>query len=535
MAVQRGELIAGRYELIKRLGRGGMGEVWAARDRTLRRDVAVKMLHLDEAVHPDLPLRFEREAVAAAQISHPNVVALFDRGVHEDLWFLVMERVDGTDLAHHIRAENPMEPARALDIAREICAALVAAHQAHVIHYDIKPHNVMLTPDGRVKVVDFGIAGFLGTTFTLAPSSQLTPAGTPQYGAPEQFLTERGDARSDLYALGSVLFALLAGGPPFDGHSSFAIMQRKLTEDAPSLGELRPDLPVAVVRLVDQLLERDPDRRPQTAAAVHERLERLRGALPDPHVPHEATVTSTSSRTLAPPPTRREQPTRREPPTRRTPSAAGVFEVSWSGQEPITDYAPCTRRPSRTVLRVLAVWVITAAACLLLATGAVAEWDPAPDGQRNPAWVLLAMVAVLGSLAGLLCLFPLVEALRLWPLLRRSGGTPWTLTVGPQGIATTGGVISRTVAWDQMEAVTRESIRAAVPYEFTGLHIRLAKDSSQSLRDHPAGWPYSDGPTHRGDGKVPFCVLGPLTTQQRIRLAEALTRHGGPLWYPLVS
>ncbi|MFI5641767.1 protein kinase [Streptomyces goshikiensis] len=521
--MQRGELIAGRYELVKRLGRGGMGEVWAARDRTLRRDVAVKTLHLDGSVHPDLPLRFEREAVAAAQISHPNVVALFDRGVHEDLWFLVMERVDGTDLADHIRGENPMEPARALDIAREICAALVAAHQAHVIHYDIKPHNVMLTPDGRVKVVDFGIAGFLGTVFTLAPSSQLTPAGTPQYGAPEQFLTERGDARSDLYALGSVLFALLTGGPPFDGHSSFAIMQRKLTEDAPSLGELRPDLPVAVAYLVDQLLERDPDRRPQTAAAVHERLDRLRTGLADPHVPHEATVTSRSSRTPAPPPTRRQ------------PLAAGAFEVSWSGQEPITDYAPLTRRPSGTVLRVLVVWAITVAACWPLATGAVAEWDPAEGGQRNTAWVVLAMVAAFGALAGLLCLLPLVEALRLWPLLRRSGGTPWTLTVGPQGIATTGGVISCAVAWDQVEAVTRESVRAAVPYTFTGLHVRLAKDSHQPLRDRPAGWPYADGPTRRGDGKVPFCVLGPLTAQQHVELAEALTRHGGPLWFPLVS
>ncbi|OIJ98367.1 serine/threonine-protein kinase [Streptomyces colonosanans] len=181
--MERGELIAGRYELVKRLGRGGMGDVWAGRDRTLHRDVAIKLLVLDGAAHEDLPRRFEREAVAAAQINHPNVVALHDRGVHEDLLFLVMERVAGATLTEYIRSDGPMAPSHALAIAEEICAALIAAHQAGVVHYDIKPHNVMLTPGRQVKVVDFGIAGFLQTAFTLAGSSQLTPAGTPEYGA----------------------------------------------------------------------------------------------------------------------------------------------------------------------------------------------------------------------------------------------------------------------------------------------------------------------------------------------------------------
>ncbi|MFD8483909.1 serine/threonine-protein kinase [Kitasatospora sp. NPDC059673] len=178
--MERGKLIARRYELVKRLGRGGMGEVWAGRDRSLHRDVAVKLLALDDAPHPELALRFEREAVAAAQINHPNAVALYDRGVHEDALFLIMEKVEGATLAEHIRDESPMAPARALEIAHGICAALVAAHQAGVIHYDIKPHNVMITPEGHVKVVDFGIAGFIQTMFTVAGSSQLTPAGTPE-------------------------------------------------------------------------------------------------------------------------------------------------------------------------------------------------------------------------------------------------------------------------------------------------------------------------------------------------------------------
>lgn len=218
--MERGTLIAGKYELRERLGRGGMGEVWAGRDRDLHRNVAIKLLVRDDDASPDLLHRFEREAVAAAQINHPNVVSLYDRGVHDGLQFLVMEHIDGTTLAHHMHEQAPMPVARALEITQEICAALVAAHRAKVVHYDIKPSNVMLTADSRIKVVDFGIAGFTHThTFTVVPTSMLAPVGTALYGAPEQFLDQRGDERSDLYALGSVLFALLTGKPPFNDGS----------------------------------------------------------------------------------------------------------------------------------------------------------------------------------------------------------------------------------------------------------------------------------------------------------------------------
>ncbi|MGW3401402.1 serine/threonine-protein kinase [Streptomyces zhihengii] len=273
--MERGKLIADRYELIGRLGRGGMGEVWAARDRVLHREVALKLLDLDGMTQADLPQRFEREAIAAAQIVHPNVAALFDRGVHGDGLFLVMEKVCGQTLTASLSAERALPVTRAVAIASGICAALEAAHRAQVIHYDIKPHNVIITGDGLVKVIDFGIAGFVEAAFTVARSSQLAPAGTPEFGAPEQFLTERGDERSDLYALGGVLFAMLAGRAPFTGHNSIAVVRRKLDEDAPPLDGLRPGLPPEVTTLVADLLERDPDRRPQSAEQVQQRLQAI--------------------------------------------------------------------------------------------------------------------------------------------------------------------------------------------------------------------------------------------------------------------
>ncbi|MCX4736773.1 pYEATS domain-containing protein [Streptomyces sp. NBC_01363] len=169
--------------------------------------------------------------------------------------------------------------ARALEMVGEICAALVAALRARVIHYDIKPHNVMIPPDVRVKVVDFGIAGFVQTAFSVARSSQLEPAGTVEYGTPEQFLAERGDERSDLYALGGVLFALLAGRPPFTGHNWLAVIRRKDEEEAPHLNVLRPDLRPEVTALVAELLRRDPAQRPRSARQVHDRLQQLRADL----------------------------------------------------------------------------------------------------------------------------------------------------------------------------------------------------------------------------------------------------------------
>ncbi|WP_328946790.1 serine/threonine protein kinase [Streptomyces sp. NBC_00250] len=511
--MERGELIAGRYELEKRLGRGGMGEVWAGRDRMLHRDVAVKMLVLDEGVHTDLPRRFEREAVAAAQISHPNVVALHDRGVHEDLWFLVMERVEGANLAEHIRDESSMDVARALQIAQEICAALVAAHQAQVIHYDIKPHNVMLTPDGRVKVVDFGIAGFIQRAFTLAHSSQLAPAGTPEYGAPEQFLTEHGDVRSDLYALGSVLFAMLTGRPPFTGQTGLAIMHQKLAEDAPSLGTHRPELPPAVIQLVTELLQRDPDQRPQTAAAVHEHLGRLRTALDTLGTSDATTLTRVPSRITTPPPTQRQ------------PADDGPFEISWTGREPTTDYARMTSAHVSRVWRVSAVlWAITAGGLgYALADGAFQREESSP----TPG----SLAGLAGVIAGIFALvYLLVLVLSVVRRRYERERPPWSLSVGPHGIVATG-AFRRAVGWDQIQMVTVEAIPSHMPYDYRALYVR-STDAANLASARPAGWAYPSGIYRRPDRRIPLCVLGPMTEQQHSEFTDALIRYAGALWHP---
>ncbi|MFD5300038.1 protein kinase, partial [Streptomyces mutabilis] len=264
-----------------------MGEVWAARDRDLHRDVAVKLLVPDPAASREMHYRFEREAVAAAQITHPHVAALYDRGTYDGYHYLIMERVHGSVLAEHVNPERPMSIEETLRTGEEVAAALCAAHEAGVVHYDIKPQNVMLTTKGRVKVVDFGIAGFSQTnTFTVAPSALLSPAGTVQYGAPEQFTGAGADHRCDLYALGSVLFALLIGHPPFTDTNAYAVLLRKIEEDAPAVNRLRAGLPPGLTELITELLHRDPGHRPQSAQHVHDRLVQLRRdafTAPPPH------------------------------------------------------------------------------------------------------------------------------------------------------------------------------------------------------------------------------------------------------------
>ncbi|MFJ9690680.1 serine/threonine-protein kinase [Kitasatospora sp. NPDC101183] len=503
-----GDLIAGRYELLNRLGRGGMGEVWAAHDHRLQRHVAMKMLALGGDVPTELAHRFNREAVAAAQINHPNVAALYDSGRHDDLLFLVLEKVDGGPLGEHLRTRSALAPVEALTLAQGICTALVSAHAAGVVHYDIKPHNVMLTPDRRVKVVDFGIAGFLHKAFPLARSSQLSPAGTPEYGAPEQFLQgEHGDARSDLYALGGLLFAMLVGRAPFTGPSALAVIRHKLDNDPPRLDAFRPDLPPALVALVAALLARNPAHRPQTAAEVLRRLQGLQAALAIGPVP-----------VVLPPPTVPDAGA----PDR---SAEGIVRLGWRGDEPLDSYAKLDPAwPFWLVF--LALSPVSAVTFSIYARETRASHDISDDlGLGLIASTMLAVLALLFA-----SLYAFHSVLDARARRRRSA---WGLQVDSRGITVTSETGSTTFTWPALTRVAIEPIQSSARYDYTGVILDLDPTGPPHALLRPAGWHYVVGflpmaPRNR----VPVCVLGPTTERQRRQLIQALISHAGPTWEP---
>jgi hypothetical protein len=261
--------LAGRYELGAVIGRGGMGAVYRATDLVLRRTVAVKVLPaaLAEA-DPTHVARFEREARAAASLTHPGVVAVYDTGADEATRFIVMECVSGRDLAAILRDRAPLDPARAVSITEQVADALAAAHAAGIVHRDVKPANVMITEDGSVRVLDFGIARALdGATLTHGAAV----LGSAAYMAPEQALGERADERSDIYSLGCVLYAMLTGRPPFTGEAAAILHQHVNAEPRPP-SEINPLLSPALEELVMAMLAKSPAARPQSVAKVRGRL-----------------------------------------------------------------------------------------------------------------------------------------------------------------------------------------------------------------------------------------------------------------------
>jgi hypothetical protein len=263
-------VLAGRYTLISPLGRGGMGQVWEARDERLGRPVAVKLLTagaLAGRAHPDdLVRRFTREAAVTAGLAHPGVPASYDAGEYEGGLFLVMELVDGCTVGDLTAEHGPLPVAWAACVGAQVAAVLAVAHERGIVHRDIKPQNVMVTGDGTAKILDFGIAGLLGQRIT----STGVAIGTPAYMAPEQSHGLPATPRTDLYALGCLLYEMLAGEPVFAASSPAALMRLHL-EQAPALLR-RGDLPPGLEMLVRQLLEKDPARRPADAPAVFSQL-----------------------------------------------------------------------------------------------------------------------------------------------------------------------------------------------------------------------------------------------------------------------
>jgi eukaryotic-like serine/threonine-protein kinase len=256
-----GRLIADRYRVVRRLGGGGMAEVFLARDTTLDRLVAVKVLRERFADDQEFVARFHREARAAAALNHPNVVAIHDRGGAAGSSYIVMEYVSGETLKERIGREGRLSPAAARAVECDVLGALQAAHDRGIVHRDVTAQNVLLAGDGRVKVADFGIAHFGSSALT----STGVVMGTSRYLSPEQARGEPTDKRSDVYSAGVVLFEMLTGRLPFEGDNDLAIALRHASEPAPAPSSLEPGLSPALDAIVGRALRKDPGERFQTA------------------------------------------------------------------------------------------------------------------------------------------------------------------------------------------------------------------------------------------------------------------------------
>jgi serine/threonine-protein kinase len=342
-------VLGGRYQLEELLAGGGMGVVWRARDQRLDRAVAVKELTGAGLTLPMAVQRFDREARAVARLAHPNIVALHDVGIEDGRPYLVMELVDGRSVAA-ILEEGPLPPSTAVAVAAQTCDGLAAAHAAGIVHRDIKPGNLLLTGTGVVKICDFGIARLHDAAGDITLTGVASPLGSYKYVAPEQANGEPVDARTDLYALGCTLYAMLAGAPPFSGNQQ-AVVHQHLTQPPPPLPVGDADIPAELEALVQQLLRKEPEQRPADALEVRSRLAALARDLPNGDAP-------------APPVRLTVMPEAATPQITRLPAA----DPEGSGEPP--------RAVPR---RLLAIAGVTLVAMAVLAVLGVTRWWPQAD------------------------------------------------------------------------------------------------------------------------------------------------------------
>ena len=263
----QGEVIAGRYELLELIGKGGMSSVYKAHDRLLDRQIAIKVLHPHFTQDEEYVERFRREARSVAQLSHPNIVTVIDRGEDGGRQFIVFEYVEGENLKQLLERTGPMPVREALLMALQMARALSFAHERGLIHRDVKPQNVLLNADGQAKMTDFGIARSVdvqGVTITG------TVLGTSEYIAPEQARGQQVDAQTDVYSLGVVLYELLVGGVPYEGETFVTVALKHVNEPVPYVLDHRPDLPPRVATAVERAMAKSPDDRSTMAELVAE-------------------------------------------------------------------------------------------------------------------------------------------------------------------------------------------------------------------------------------------------------------------------
>ena len=349
-----GTVFDGRYRIIRKLGQGGMADVYLAEDQELGRRVAIKILNDRHAADDSFIERFRREAKNAAGLSHPNIVSIYDRGEAEGTYYIAMEYLDGRSLKELIVGRGPAPVKTAIDYARQILAAVGFAHKHGIVHRDIKPHNVLVGGEGRLKVTDFGIAR--------SGASQMTEVGsiigTAQYLSPEQARGAPVDQTSDLYSVGVVLYEMLTGQVPFTGDTPLEIAMKHLSEVPKPPSELRPDVPHDLDSIVLRALAKDPADRYASAEEMDADLKRVLEGLPvDPETETAATAVLSGAGVLAAAPTS----------VMSRPTAVATRPVPPGGAPPAGYYGydgpPRRRRP---------IWPWVLSILLLLAAGAAA-------------------------------------------------------------------------------------------------------------------------------------------------------------------
>lgn len=336
--MKEGTLLNGRYQLLEKLGTGGMAEVFRARDPILDRIVAIKVLRQDYSNNPQFQEHFRTEARAAANLSHPNIVTVHDFGFAEDLLYIVMEYIPGKDLKQLIRQRGRFTVEQGIPLITQACAGLGYAHRAGLVHCDVKPHNMLVAPDGRLKVTDFGIARALAT---MMPGEKADVVwGSPLYFSPEQARGESPVPASDVYSLGVVMYELLSGSTPFTAMTADELARLHVSAQPIPIREYVPEIPAALEEIISKVLSKEPSARYRTADQLGRVLLRF-GTLPEIPAPESDVTEKNIARENTPAPKPKPEPVKQRftppPPAVKSPEpqedepglGAILGEIDW--------------------------------------------------------------------------------------------------------------------------------------------------------------------------------------------------------------